>query len=140
MRPVQYLSLAIPCRVLLLVGGSVLFLVAAAPAAMAQQNPTPNPDIPYLRPEANRTPDANDVMQMREQQTKKQSFDAANAERRKQLVDDSALLLKLAAQLKTEVDKTTKDTLSLTVIRKADEIERLARGVKEKMKLSVGGN
>ena len=140
MRPVQYLSLAIPCRVLLLVGGSVLFLVAAAPAAMAPQNPTPNPAIPYLRPVANRTPDANAVMQLREQQTKKQSFDAANAERRKQLVDDSALLLKLAAQLKTEVDKTTKDTLSLTVIRKADEIERLARGVKEKMKLSVGGN
>jgi len=38
------------------------------------------------------------------------------------------------------VDKTTKDTLSLAVIRKADEIERLAHGVKEKMKLTVGAN
>ena len=36
------------------------------------------------------------------------------------------------------MDKTNKDTLSLGVIRKADEIERLAHNVKEKMKLSVG--
>jgi hypothetical protein len=30
--------------------------------------------------------------------------------------------------------------LSLNVIRKADDIERLAHSVKEKMKLSVGSN
>jgi hypothetical protein len=49
-------------------------------------------------------------------------------------------LLKLATDLKTEVDKTTKDTLSLGVIRKADEIERLAHDVKEKMKLTQKTN
>jgi hypothetical protein len=79
-------------------------------------------------------------MEMRDQQNKKQSFDAANAERKRQLNEDSAKLLKLAADLKTEVDKTSKDTLSLGVIRKADEIERLARSVKEKMKLTMGSN
>ena len=67
-----------------------------------------------------------------------QDFSAANIERRKQIADDSAKLLKLATELKTEVDKTTKDTLSLSVIRKADEIERLAHEIKEKMKLSAG--
>jgi hypothetical protein len=77
-------------------------------------------------------------MEMREAQTKKQDFEAANAERKKQIADDTAKLLKLAADLKVEVDKTNKDTLSLSVIRKADEIERLAHNVKEKMKLSVG--
>ena len=41
--------------------------------------------------------------------------------------------------LKAEVDKTNKDMLSLNVIRKADEIEKLAHNVKEKMKLTVGG-
>jgi len=45
-------------------------------------------------------------------------------------------LLKLATDLKAEVDKTTKDTLSLNVIRKADEIERLAHNVKGKMTLT----
>ena len=42
----------------------------------------------------------------------------------------------MATDLKAEVDKTTKDTLSLSVIRKADEIEKLAHSVKEKMKLT----
>jgi hypothetical protein len=61
-------------------------------------------------------------------------------ERRRQIADDSARLLKLATDLKAEVDKTTKDTLSLGVIRKADEIERLAHDVKEKMKLAQRSN
>lgn len=66
--------------------------------------------------------------------------DAVNAERRKQIADESAILLKLATDLKAEVDKTTKDTLSLYVIRKADQIEKLAHNVKEQMKPAVGQN
>jgi hypothetical protein len=92
----------------------------------------PNPPQPKL-------PDANDQMRMREENAKKVNFEAANAERKKQIADDTANLLKLANDLKTEVDKTSKDTLSLSVIRKAEEIERLAHAVKEKMKLTVGG-
>lgn len=69
-------------------------------------------------------------------QAEQRNFLAADAERRKQIVDDSAALLKLATDLKTAVDKSNKDTLSLTVIRKAEAIEKLARGVKEKMKLT----
>jgi hypothetical protein len=64
--------------------------------------------------------------------------DALDAERKKQIAEDSAKLLKLATELKAEVDKTTKDTLSMGVIRKADEIEKLAHSVKEKMKLAAG--
>ncbi len=99
-----------------------------------------NPNRPILIPEANRPPDANAQMAMRDQQSKKQNMDAANMERKRQITDDSARLLKLASDLKTEVDKTSKDTLSLGVIRKADEIERLAHNVKEKMKLTIGSN
>lgn len=99
-----------------------------------------NIDKPYLLPEANRLPDQNDQMKMRDTQAKEQSFDAANAERKKQLSDDSAKLLTLAMALKAEVDKTNKDMLSLNVIRKADEIEKLAHNVKEKMKVTVGGS
>jgi hypothetical protein len=105
-----------------------------------QQAPIGSPDRPYLAPEANRPLDANQRMQMADQQQKKANFEAANAERKKQLADDSAQLLKLANELKKEVDKTDKDTLSISVIRKADEIERLAHVVKEKMKLTVGTN
>jgi hypothetical protein len=97
-------------------------------------------DRPYLSPEANRPPDANQQMAMRDQQGKKANFAAANVERKRQIADDSARLLKLATDLKTEVDKTSKDTLSLGVIRKAEEIEKLARSVKEKMKLTMSAN
>jgi hypothetical protein len=114
--------------------------VVALIASAQNQNPPPNPSRPILLPEANRPPDANAQMEMREQQAKQQDFVAANAERRKQIADDSARLLKMATDLKTEVDKTTKDTLSLGVIRKADDIEHLAHSVKEKMKLQMGAN
>jgi hypothetical protein len=104
-----------------------------------QQQPL-RPPHPILLPDVNRPPDANDQMVMHEQQAKKQNYAAANIERRKQISDDSARLLKLAADLKAEVDKTTKDTLSLNVIRRADEIEKLAHDVKEKMKLTAGAS
>jgi hypothetical protein len=57
-----------------------------------------------------------------------------NIDRQKQLVEDTQKLLALANELKADVDKSTKDTLSLDVVRKADEIEKLAHSVKEKMK------
>ena len=57
-----------------------------------------------------------------------------NIDRQKQLVEDTQKLLALANELKADVDKSTKDTLSLDVVKKADEIEKLAHSVKEKMK------
>ncbi len=66
--------------------------------------------------------------------------EVARAERKRQVAAQSALLLKLATDLKAEVDKTDKDTLSLDVIRKAGEIEKLARDVKGRMKSTVGAD
>jgi hypothetical protein len=57
-----------------------------------------------------------------------------NDDRQKRLVADTDKLLVLATDLKAQVDKSTKDTLSLDVIKKADEIEKLAHSVKERMK------
>jgi hypothetical protein len=67
---------------------------------------------------------------------KGQKATAADSERKKQIADESAELLNMALALKAEVDKTTKDTLSLNVIKKADQIEKLAKQVKEKMRNS----
>jgi len=131
-----------PRRRTWLLAGAALFAGAflLAVADSGQQAPMGSPDRPYLLPEANRPLDANQRMIMQDQQQKKANFEAVNVERKKQLSDDSVRLLKLANELKTEVDKTDKDTLSISVIRKADEIERLAHVVKEKMKLTVGAN
>jgi nitric oxide reductase activation protein len=57
-----------------------------------------------------------------------------NTDRQRRLIADTEKLLNLANELKADVDKSNKDTLSLDVIKKADEIEKLAHSVKEKMK------
>ncbi len=119
----------------------ILILLFTMAAFAAAQNGQPqNPDKSIHDPALTTPPDANAQMVMREQQQKQQDYSAANAERKKQIADDTTKLLKLATDLKAEVDKTNKDTLSLNVIRKADEIERLAHIVKEKMKLTAGGS
>lgn len=55
-------------------------------------------------------------------------------ERQAQLRRDTDNLLKLATELKQYVDKSNENTLSVEVIKKADQIEKLAHNVKDKMK------
>jgi hypothetical protein len=108
--------------------GVLASLAVAALALMVGQGLLQAQYVRYS-PEIVRAPDANQQNEINKQHVQKEDFEAANAARKK---------LMLAADLKTEVDKTNKDTLSLNVIRKADAIEKLARDVKEKMKLTVG--
>jgi len=61
-------------------------------------------------------------------------------EKKDQLAADSAKLLQLATELKAAIDKSTKDQLSITVIKKADEVEKLARKVREEMKSAPADN
>jgi len=58
----------------------------------------------------------------------------ANLERQAALKTDTDKLLKLAVELKDYVDKSNENVLSLAVMKKAEEIEKLARSVKDKMK------
>lgn len=57
-----------------------------------------------------------------------------NLKRETDLRKDTEKLLQLATELKQYVDKTNEHTLSVEVIKKAEEIEKLAHSVKEKMK------
>ncbi len=90
-----------------------------------QQQPTspgrPGVEVPPIGPGVS--------PEMQERQARSQS-----SERQKRLVADTDKLLVLATELKQEMDKTNKGILSVEVIRKADEIEKLARSVKERMK------
>jgi type VI protein secretion system component VasF len=58
--------------------------------------------------------------------------ESADAERSRQIALDAANLLEMATDLKTEVYKTRKDTLSIAVIRKASQIEQLAHTLRSK--------
>ena len=62
----------------------------------------------------------------------------ANKKRQQDIREQTDKLFQLATELKTAVDKSNENLLSLDVIRKAEEIEKLAKKVKEKMKESVG--
>lgn len=64
--------------------------------------------------------------------------DPVMLQRKKQLAADTAKLLELANELKAEMDKSSKDTLSLNVIKKAEQVERLAHKVRDEMKASIG--
>ena len=95
----------------------------APPSSFPQQQPRPGVGVPPLGPEEPIPP------QIQAQQAR-----SRNNARQQKLVDDTNKLLELATQLKQEVDKTNKDTLSVDVIKKAGEIEKLAHSVKERMK------
>ena len=59
---------------------------------------------------------------------------AQNKERQQELKRDTDKLYQLATELKEQVDKTNENMLSIDVIRKAEEIEKLAKNVRNKMK------
>jgi hypothetical protein len=50
------------------------------------------------------------------------------------LKNDTDKLLKLSIELKSYVDKSNENVLSVDVVKKAEEIEKLAKSVKDKMK------
>jgi len=62
----------------------------------------------------------------------------ANKKRQQDIREETDKLFRLATELKAAVDKTNENLLSLDVIHKAEEVEKLAKKVKEKMKESVG--
>jgi hypothetical protein len=96
---------------------------------MSQENPVANGPV---------RPDPSAPTATVDKTPKQLQTDDANAKRKKQIADESSKLLTMAMALKAEVDKTTKDTLSLRVIRRAEEIEKLAHSVKEEMKATAG--
>ena len=109
---------------------NAVFEIPATESSSDQANaPAPAPIKP-----ANEDPSGGASVQAPapEQQTKQESLDAITDPNKKQVANDTANLLKLANRLKAEVDKTSQDTLSVTVVREAGEIEKLAHKMRTK--------
>ena len=100
----------------------------------AQQQPNTPRNVPDF---LNRLPDTNDEARMHQDKSGQANFDAVNAQRKKEVSEDSAKLVKLAADLKSEIDSTDKDTLSVSAVKKAEAIEKLAKSLKQKMTLTM---
>jgi len=67
-------------------------------------------------------------------QIQKEMEKKANLQRQADLRRDAEKLLKLSTELKEYVDKSNENVLSVDVIKRADEIEKLAHSVKTKMR------
>lgn len=55
-------------------------------------------------------------------------------EHQHELIDDTARLVQLATALKAEVDQETQPTLPMDMLKQADEINKLAKRVSERIK------
>lgn len=112
----------------------LIVLLCHGETSRAQNN---NQNRPLVIPRlANEPPDANAIMRMQQARTKVLAFEAANTERKRQLAQEAEILLRLATEVKQEVDRRNPATLPYTT-RKAELIERLAKDMQEKMKLIV---
>jgi hypothetical protein len=102
---------------------------AAIGAAAQNDNPPQQGPPPFMQPQQRPSPADEARERMEKDMAKK-----ANQQRWDQLKRDTDNLLKLSTQLKEYVDKANENTLSLDVIKKAEEIEKLAHSVKDKMR------
>lgn len=121
-------------------GAALLLVCAATMAGNGQNSPSApsRPKITLLSPEANRPPDANAQMTMRQKDEKNQNFDQLNAERIKQIDDDATKLLILTKDLNQKMSKLGKEPMPPNLVREAEVIEILAHDVEAKMTLTVG--
>ena len=91
-----------------------------------------NPPVPTFPPPLGEPSQRN-----KDPMTEKVQREAAkqrNVQREQDIKRDTEKLLELATELKQYVDKTNENIISLDVIKKAEQIEKLAKSVKEKMK------
>jgi hypothetical protein len=103
----------------------LLLALSASQQLSSQQQPPipPRLDVPQ--------PDDGPAVPSRIQKDMEKK---ANEQRQAELKRDTERLLKLSTELKDYVDKSNENILSLDVIKKADEIEKLAHSVKTRMR------
>jgi hypothetical protein len=109
---------------------AALFVFASAQAVFAQTAPQPPittrvPTLPGAAPGTSNEDETPMARQLAEQQAIRR-----NNARQKQIVNDTEKLLHLAQQLKDEADKGKAGHDA----KKAEEIEKLARSVKDRMR------
>lgn len=118
---------------------SLVMLLAIAGHAQipAPKQPIQNPPavVPGAQPSGPTSPGAPDVnSDPNQERIAHEMAKKANKERQAAIKSDTEKLVKLTAELKAYVDKSNENVLSLEVLKKAEEIEKLARSVREKMK------
>jgi hypothetical protein len=81
---------------------------------------------------------SNDGLSQQEREMEDRRQREANKKRQDEIKQQTDKLFQLATELKDAVDKSNENLLSLEVVRKAEEVEKLAKQVKEKMREGTG--
>ena len=110
----------------------LLPLWAISTSAQPQQEPQQNSQTETL-PQGQPKPDEKTSDPASAKPAQNQAMSPEEA-RQAQFVADSQKLYQLAQELKVEVAKSNKNTLSIAVTKKAEEIEKLAKSMKERMR------
>jgi len=116
-----------------------IFLCALTPSAGQQPGktkiePVVDASAADADPQSRRNPFPRDENDPVRQDMEKRRQKALNKERFAELKRDTDKLLELATELKNHVDKADENMLSLEVLKKTEQIEKLAKSVKDKMK------
>jgi len=101
-----------------------------APVCLAQLK-TSQSQEPKTYPGQSEPVRAEDAWEAQQRKNMEKKY---NLQRQQDIQKDTEKLLELATELKQAVDKSNENMLSLDVIKKAEQIEKLAKQVKEKMK------
>jgi hypothetical protein len=107
----------------------LLFVISGRADAQSREGAQPPPPPPPARGDI--VPSSGNDAQDR---LAREMAKKANLQRQAALRADTDRLLKLAVELKDSVDKSNENVLSVDVLKKAEEIEKLAHSVKDKMK------
>jgi hypothetical protein len=76
-----------------------------------------------------------DTMEDRERgRLKRSQVEAMLKEDREKSIDDASTLVKLSEELKAELEKNDKTVLSVAALRKAEEIEKLAKRIRGRLR------
>jgi hypothetical protein len=115
-------------RKLLIRWGFLAGAAALGTRIVARQNPGSTiPDVGQIPGQPSPTPE--------ETKMEKRATKAMLEENQKNIKSDTEKLYKLASELKAQVEKTDSTTiLSLDLVKKAEEIEKLAKQIKERAK------
>jgi hypothetical protein len=107
----------------------LLGVLGAATLASAQQV--------HLPPAVSQGPGMGNVPVTSGNSVQQQQARAANEQRQLEIKRDTEKMYQLTAELKESLEKSSQNVMSMDDIKKVEQIEKLAHGVKSKMKQSL---
>jgi len=134
-RPNCNISSQFILRILLVAGALLAFPFSASISEVQTsiESPYSPPLTPTFSPQSPFPDPFHGMDQLSRQQFQRQ-LKELNIQRQKQLSSDSEKLLALATELKTEVGQARESDPTPEQLRKAEQIEKLAHSVRDKMK------